>query len=91
MQKQSSGTPFPPRKRTRGPRRIASFADRAYYRRREICERFGLSDKRLAELVESDPDLPMIRNGRNQLFPKLAFENWYQLAGTRRTAVGPAS
>ena len=71
----------------RGHRRIAALADRAFYLRREVCAIFGLSDKRLAELIDTDKDLPMIKNGRYQIFPKRAFDAWYQEAGNKRLTV----
>lgn len=72
-------------KRTLTHRVIA--VDRAYYTRAEVCRRYGFSAKRLKELIESDETLPMMTNGRNQLFPKAAMDMWYESAAMRRQQV----
>lgn len=74
----------------RGRKRMPSIESRAYYTRREVCLRFGFSDKRLAEAVASDVSLPMMLNGRNQLFPKTAFESWFEQAAAKRQNVHAA-
>ncbi len=78
------------RRRARGPRRIPPIEDRAYYMRAEVCELFGFSATRLAEVVANDHSLPMVRNGRNQLFPKAAFQAWYEQAASKRVNVHAA-
>ena len=69
---------------------MASVEERAYYTRAEVCTRYGFSDKRLAEAIAHDEALPMIRNGRNQLFPKVAFQAWYETAAANRQNVHAA-
>jgi hypothetical protein len=76
-----------PRNTPRGCRRIAPLEERAYYTRAEACKIFGFSDKRLAEAIRNDPALPMILNGRNQIFPKVAFQAWYERAASKRVNV----
>jgi hypothetical protein len=78
------------KKSQRGQRRIAPLEHRAYYTRPEVCSKFGLSDKRLAEAIENDPSLPILRNGRNQIFPKAAFQTWFESAAARRVNVHAA-
>ena len=69
---------------------MASVEERAYYTRQEVCTRYGFSDKRLAEVIANDEALPMIKNGRNQLFPKAAFQAWYEAAAAARQNVHAA-
>jgi hypothetical protein len=78
------------KKSRRGQRRVAPLEHRAYYTRPEVCSKFGLSDKRLAEAIDNDASLPMLRNGRNQIFPKAAFEAWFESAAARRLNVHAA-
>jgi hypothetical protein len=49
-----------------------------------VCATFGLSDKRLAAAIAKDATLPVINNGRYQIFPKAAFEGWYEAAAKKR-------
>jgi hypothetical protein len=46
--------------------------------------------KRLAEAIQNDETLPLVLNGRNQLFPKIAFEAWYAAAAASRQNVHAA-
>jgi hypothetical protein len=71
----------------RGKSRIAPLEMRAYYTRAEMCAAFGLSSKRLQEAIKNDPNLPMVRNGRNQLFPKVPAHDWYAALAARRANV----
>jgi hypothetical protein len=81
-----------PSRRKRSQRRIAAVEDRAYFTRREVSLRYGMSDKRLAEAMKKDPKLPVIKNGRYQIFPKAAFDSWFQAAASKRLNVhGPES
>jgi hypothetical protein len=66
---------------------MAPLKERAYFTRAEVCRLYGLSDKRLAEAVNSDQSLPVIRNGRSQIFPKSAFQAWYETAAANRVNV----
>jgi hypothetical protein len=65
--------------------------ERAYYTRAEVCARYGISDKRLAEAIANDETLPLVRNGRNQLFPKVAMEAWFETAAANRRNVHAAA
>jgi hypothetical protein len=87
MKKRSRQSAPSAKRSRRGQRRIATLKDRAFYLRREVCAIFGFSDKRLAELVTADENLPVIKNGRYQIFPKTAFDAWYQEAGNKRLTV----
>jgi hypothetical protein len=69
---------------------MAPVEDRAYFTREEVCARFGFSDKRLAEAIANDATLPMVLNGRNQLFPKVAIQAWYEAAAASRQNVHAA-
>jgi hypothetical protein len=90
MKKQNSAPGTEKRRRRRGHKRRAPVETRAYYTRAEVCARYGLSDKRLAEAMDRDKDLPVIRNGRNLLFPKVAFDAWYEAAASKRWNVHAA-
>jgi hypothetical protein len=84
----AKGPATPPSKtRQRGSRRIAPLEDRAFYTRAETIARYGFSDKRLAELTANDPTLPVIWNGRYQIFPKLAFDEWFRVAASRQVNI----
>jgi len=76
--------------RRRSHKRLAPVEHRAYYTRREVCARYGLSDKRLAEAIATDKTLPMVLNGRNQLFPKVAMQAWFEAAAASRQNVHAA-
>jgi hypothetical protein len=76
--------------RRRGPKRVPPIEDRAYYTRTEVCARYGISDKRLAERLANDKTLPMVLNGRNQLFPKAAMQAWFEAAAASRQNVHAA-
>ena len=73
-----------PKGRRRGHKRRLPVEKRAYYTRDEVCMRFGLSAKRLAEAVATDETLPIVRNGRSQLFPKGKIEAWFEAAAEIR-------
>ena len=81
---------FKIKRRNRNRKRMTPVEQRAYYTRQEVCIRFGFSDKRLAEAIANDEALPMIKNGRNQLFPKMAFQTWYEAAAASRQNVHAA-
>jgi hypothetical protein len=76
-----------PKIKRRGRKRMPPIEERAYYTREEVCTRYGLSAKRLAEAIANDEALPMVRNGRNQLFPKAAMQAWYEAAAAARQNV----
>jgi hypothetical protein len=84
--------PATPAKKTRqrGGRRIAPLELREFFTRAEICTRYGMSDKRLAEAIAKDKDLPVIFNGRYQIFPKQAFDEYYRAAATKRLNIHAA-
>jgi hypothetical protein len=69
---------------------MAPIEQRVFFTRREVCARYGLSAKRLAKAIETDDTLPMVRNGRNQLFPKDAMDAWFVAAAAGRQNVHAA-
>ena len=73
----------------RGCKRIIPVQQRAYYTTAEACSRYGFSVGRLAEAIANDETLPMIRNGRIQMFPKDLMDAWFEAAGRRRLNVHP--
>ena len=83
-----------PKKRRRQRRRYhdrPAVDNRAFYTRKEVTQRFGISDKRLARLVENDPTLPVIFNGKYQIFPKSPMDAWYlEQAAKRRNVLDAA-
>ncbi len=83
-------TPKRKKKSIRGKRRIAPLEERAYFTRAEACKLYGFSAKRLAGAITNDPALPVIWNGRNQLFPKVAFQSWYEKAAANHVNVHAA-
>jgi hypothetical protein len=70
----------------RGRKRKIPLEKRAYYTRAEACIRFGFSATRFKELVAHDETLPMLNNGRNQLFPKDLMERWFEALAQQRSA-----
>ena len=80
-----------PKKRRRRYHDRPVVDNRAYYTRKEITQRFGISDKRLALLVDNDSTLPVIFNGKYQIFPKGPMDVWYlEQAAKRRNVLDAA-
>jgi hypothetical protein len=71
-------------RKKRGKKKLLPVEQRAYYTREEVCLRFGFSASRLAEIIADDNTLPMLNNGRIQLFPKEGIQAWFERAATRR-------
>jgi hypothetical protein len=71
-------------RKRRGHKRLLPLDQRAYYTREEVCRHFGFSASRLLEIIANDDTLPMLKNGRNQLFPKDGFGAWFEAAAKRR-------
>jgi hypothetical protein len=88
MVKHKTKKPAPKRQRRNHSRPAVN--DRAFYARKEVTQRFGLSDKRLAALVENDSTLPVIFNGKFQIFPKNVMDAWYEAQAAKRRNVHAA-
>jgi hypothetical protein len=59
---------------SRGRKRKVPLEKRAYYTREEACIRFGFSAGQFKRLVEQDETVPVLMNGKRQLFPKEAMQ-----------------
>jgi hypothetical protein len=78
-----------PQVKRRGRKRIIPVEQRAFYTRAEACIRYGFSAGRLEEAIANDASLPMVLNGRIQMFPKGLMDAWFEAAGRRRQNIHP--
>lgn len=70
----------------KGRKRKIPLEKRAYYTRQEACIRFGFGAIAFKELVDNDENLPVLRNGKTQLFPKDGMERWFAELAMHRSA-----